>query len=497
MGKKQKTSHEPHSPLFLMLVRHFALGKLSASEIQEFADCAVKSGSSAADLLKLQALGAHGESPQNCHRDISRWIFKNMCSPESTSIRTPVLVRELNGEKKMMEKDIPVNLPHAWIDQLSEHGFLETVMAPEAEIRKFWSKQLWKENPQFRQDTKYWKAIDFQAEAPIPLVLHGDAAPYSETDPTMAISMRCMVSNVSVQFSQLMLVNMPKNATEDWDRTWDPIWKELSESFKKLDLRQHHLWSVPGVGFWTVKLDLLHLMDLGISCHIFANLLCDILDTLPGSSLEARLKVLNPKISQIYEDLEIPTAERFPKLLRSNLMADTGYPTLKHIKGRTVRKFSPVAVRLATEYSDDSSTRSMHRKACVECLDKVYSMADEKKWVFSSKDFTVFEDAVQGTLSHYHFLAKDALKRKLLKYSITQKFHLFYHFGQQSKYLTPRCVWCYGPESYLAIVKAVTASCSRGTASYQVVGKVLQKFSLAFHLLLKGLLDFDTEKPED
>ncbi|CAE7252134.1 unnamed protein product [Symbiodinium sp. CCMP2592] len=124
-------------------------------------------------------------------------------------------------------------------------------------------------------------------------------------------------------------------------------------------------------------------------------------------------------------------------------------------------------------------------------------MADEKKLVFSSKDFTVFEDAVQGTLSHYHFLAKDALKRKLLKYSITQKFHLFYHFGQQSKYLTPRCVWCYGPESYLAIVKAVTASCSRGTASYQVVGKVLQKFSLAFHLLLKGLLDFDTEKPED
>ena len=234
MGKKRKTSHDPHSPLFLMLVRHFALGKMSASEMQAFADAAVKSGSSAEDLLQLQALGGHGASPQNCHRDLSRWIFKDMCSPESCSITTPVLVRDLDGEKTMMDKEIPVHLPHAWIDSLSEHGFLETVMAPEAEIRRFWKKQNWKGNPQFRQDARYWKNIDFQAEVPIPLVLHGDAAPYSETDSTMAISIRCMVSNISVQHSQLMLVNMPKNATEDWEKTWDPIWKELSDSFQKL-----------------------------------------------------------------------------------------------------------------------------------------------------------------------------------------------------------------------------------------------------------------------
>ena len=263
------------------------------------------------------------------------------------------------------------------------------------------------------------------------------------------------------------------------------------------DMKPHHLWSVPGVGFWTIKLDLLHLMDLGISGHVFANLLCDILDMLPGSNWVARLKILNTKISQTYEDLNIPAAERIPKLLKSNLVADIGYPTLKHIKGRVIRKFSPVAVCLATEYSDASCSRSLHRKACVESLDKVYSMADEQTWVFSDEAFQIFEDAVQGTLSHYHFLAKDAMQRNLLKYSITQKFHLFWHFGQQSKYLTPRCVWCYGPESYLAIVKAVTASSSRGTASYQVVGKVLQKFSLAFHLLLKGLLDFDIEQPQE
>ena len=48
------------SPLAILLLHKFAWGRLAASEVQQYADTAVKSGATGADLLTLQKLGGHG-----------------------------------------------------------------------------------------------------------------------------------------------------------------------------------------------------------------------------------------------------------------------------------------------------------------------------------------------------------------------------------------------------------------------------------------------------
>ena len=64
------------SPLAILLLHKFAWGRLAASEVQQFADTAVKSGATGDDLLTLQRLGGHGSSKNNCHRDLVRAFQK-------------------------------------------------------------------------------------------------------------------------------------------------------------------------------------------------------------------------------------------------------------------------------------------------------------------------------------------------------------------------------------------------------------------------------------
>lgn len=58
--------------LVVLLMRKFALGKLSAIEVQEVAMAAVKSGLESPEMKELQALGALGHQPGNAHRDLMR-----------------------------------------------------------------------------------------------------------------------------------------------------------------------------------------------------------------------------------------------------------------------------------------------------------------------------------------------------------------------------------------------------------------------------------------
>jgi hypothetical protein len=76
------------SALWLLLMSKYALGKLTALDVQQIADAAHKSGACAADLVTLAGLGARGNSPQNAQRDLERAFFKNPATPTPTLVPT-------------------------------------------------------------------------------------------------------------------------------------------------------------------------------------------------------------------------------------------------------------------------------------------------------------------------------------------------------------------------------------------------------------------------
>ena len=127
MKRKRMSEGTSISPLGLMLLQDFAAGKLSATKVQAFAHAATKSGpshqvgwlsyfmcffgigniaygsgSQSHDLDVLAAVGAYGNSDQNCHRDLMKQFFHDLRAPSPTMVECPVYVRDLTtGERKI------------------------------------------------------------------------------------------------------------------------------------------------------------------------------------------------------------------------------------------------------------------------------------------------------------------------------------------------------------------------------------------------------------
>ena len=201
--------------VFAVLMRKFALGKMSAAEVQQMAAAAVKSGANSPDMVGLQSLGGMGQVKGNIHRDLVRKHFASLLAPYPWKVRCPLQHRE-EGQLVTKEADCWLLLPHMWVQSLQEGNLLGALTCQEADLKTFWKSQ--RTNPQMTP--QMWKKLDFSGEGtlPIPYAVHGDSAPFTETDSLTVVSFRCLLSQRSVGQSQLLLAAIPKAAgtKEGW-----------------------------------------------------------------------------------------------------------------------------------------------------------------------------------------------------------------------------------------------------------------------------------------
>ena len=252
--------------------------------------------------------------------------------------------------------------------------------------------------------------------------------------------------------------------------------------------KDHPLFTVPGVNPWSVKLDLLHTIDLGTAAHFYGNAVNDIIsEHLPGN-FQSSFAALNKLIADLYQELEFGASCRIPKLAKSNILGP--YPCLRHIKGRRIRHFTDVCLRLCTLYARRNFKGQRRLKAC-KALKLVYDMADLSEMCWSRNQFKKLDGAIKDFLAHYGWLAKKAYNENKFQYSIVQKTHLMGHYASQCRFLPPKLTWCYGPESFMSVIKTIACSTDKGTAAWKMAEKILLKFCLSYELLLQGLLVLD------
>jgi len=174
-------------PLWCVLLKKFAMGKMSAVEVQEMAAAAVKSGANSAEMLELEALGSYGSKPGNCNRDMLRKCFRNLAGPVPWKVKCSMLLKE-EGNPVAKKTDCFLLLPHQWILEMEEKDMLGAFTCKDGDLQAFWKSQ--KNNPQMSR--QMWASLDFSNPSllPIPYVLHGDAAPYTEMDSLQVVSLR-------------------------------------------------------------------------------------------------------------------------------------------------------------------------------------------------------------------------------------------------------------------------------------------------------------------
>ena len=273
----------------------------------------------------------------------------------------------------------------------------------------------------------------------------------------------------------------------------DATWKSTLRSVSAPPPASHPLFGVPGSSFWSMKLDLLHLVDLGVASHIHGNLLATIVKSLPMGKKRALVEV-NKMVAMRYEELETPAGERIPRLNVSDIFGDE-FPCLKHVKGRRVRKFATVATLLAGTLA--TNTKGKHMEALCKAMEEAYDLCDLKEYVWDKKVGQQFQEKTEAILGHYSWLAKNSMKSAECMWSLVQKHHLMAHYPAQCQYLAPRSCWAYGGESFMSLMVAVAGSSVKSTPAWMLPSKVLDKFEYAFHLMLEGIFNPDLEENEE
>ena len=239
----------------------------------------------------------------------------------------------------------------------------------------------------------------------------------------------------------------------------------------------HKIFTVSGVNPLALCLDTLHTLDLGVSCHIVGNLLWELIEEM------------NEKIQKTYESEGIPAMDRLHAISHSDLRKKAQeYPILKHQKGARVRKFIPVACKLAGEKRDDSD-HGKHRHELLLALKEMYELLGKEGFKWQTQEHAQFQAACEKCMKHYQWLAKEAVSRKEFLWSVVQKHHMSQHLVEQSKFISPRHFHTYGGEGFMKTMKKLAGACLNGTPAHKVPQAIVVKYRFFWHLMLSGLIE--------
>ena len=108
-----------NSALATGLLIRWSEGQLSALDVQDLADLAVKSGADHPEVSWLSRIGSAGNtSGGNCSRAIYRRYLADMQMPEPFFVKVPVHTSK--DKETVLQIDLPVLLPHEWFFLLAK-----------------------------------------------------------------------------------------------------------------------------------------------------------------------------------------------------------------------------------------------------------------------------------------------------------------------------------------------------------------------------------------
>ena len=171
----------------------------------------------------------------------------------------------------------------------------------------------------------------------------------------------------------------------------------------------HLVSQITGVTGDTFKFDILHTLEEGLAAHCPANCAFDWVcrSDWPGNQ-DARLRALFGKISALYTELGIDSANRirrFPMSAFCNVKAKwDSFPSLSGIKAKQCRWLVPVFLQICEEFKDADSY-SQHKFQCLRYLNDVYEIMDRADLHPGTSDAKAFKKSIDSCLLHYSRLS--------------------------------------------------------------------------------------------
>ena len=271
-------------------------------------------------------------------------------------------------------------------------------------------------------------------------------------------------------------------------------WKasvKTSEWFRQHPITDHPIMGAPHVRAETFQIDVLHMLELGVSQYAVASLFFELCFNELIGSKAAKLEVLYEKIRQIYFQLAIPSDYQISRLRYKDFSSEAAphknYPQLhsSQIKGRVTRYLIPVSVELARQHR--RGNHGGHRFLLFEALEGMCSLIDQGPMFLDPAQQLQFRKCTEEFLLHAGWLAKEATDSEKKLWHLIPKHHYVAHMPDQACLVNPKFVWCYGSESMVGRIARLGQSCLSGTQACFVSKSLMQKYVIAMHLAFLGM----------
>jgi hypothetical protein len=231
------------------------------------------------------------------------------------------------------------------------------------------------------------------------------------------------------------------------------------------------IFTSPGVQLKHVKIDWLHMMDLGNSQTVLGNVLWESLVFFPGNTIKERVSALWDRMQEFYRRTKPPS--RLQKLTLEMLRMPGKAPKLRGKAGET-RYLVPFGLEIAQEFAP----KSFHAATVcrlMESLMSLYTLLDSdpfpaKQAAATSLEFCLIfqalatEAELRGHGAAWRLKPKLHLLQELLEYDCIEH-------GS-----SPRTFWTYYDESWGAWVADAAARRGGHKAAATIAANVLNRF---------------------
>jgi hypothetical protein len=248
------------------------------------------------------------------------------------------------------------------------------------------------------------------------------------------------------------------------------------------------LWDIPGLSLFSVRLDTMHTLDLGVLAQFLGSVLWTLIfdGTVPGASATARMHVLWGRILDLYQQQGVSC--RFARI-QIGTFCDPGAPRRDFpvLKGKAAenRCFLPVAEALCREFNT-GSPRDGARLQCAVEFGKFYRVLGASGRHMTAAAAEEARAAIFAAMNFYQRLCAHATTVQGCRlFNITNKAHFLLHIALRVRELNPELTWAYQFEDLVGRVKRVAMACCSGTRPTRIPLSFMEKYRRVLHVALR------------
>ena len=252
----------------------------------------------------------------------------------------------------------------------------------------------------------------------------------------------------------------------------------------------HPLFEIPGLSSRMIRGDMLHIVFCkGVCSHLVGSILKFFI-YFDGKGKQSvapsdRLAIIFKEVQANYREQEAPTRLTNLKL---SMIVDTKKPHAHwpklDCKGAETKHFCFAFLPVLANLVDESKDEQWHMKVALESLCNLIDIFGHGLMFLSEVQYERARSLAKRFFAAYDFLTEWAKVHKQKLFHVVMKFHTMMHMVKNSKFINPKFLANWRSEDFVGKIALLGHSCSMGTRSTKLSGKILKKYRVLLHLHL-------------